>query len=200
MVDAFCDRLTNLIKNNLPDINDEKAEIINFGIKSIVSSTSKIFVILLLAYLLGVLNYAIITIVGFGIYRMFAHGAHASKHITCLLASSLMVFSNVYLSRLQLPYVEVVYLFIYLFNCMVIYLYAPADVEEKPILSVKIRKRLKKQSFLVMTGIFVVGLWVIKDEIITNVLVFSTFFETLTLLPITYKIMGCKPSNGVIIN
>ncbi len=195
MVDAVCDKLTHILRTNLKDIDDKKAEIINFGIKSIVSEFSKTTVLLAAAYALGVLNYIIIAIVSFGTYRIFAGGFHAKSHIGCLTTNSIMLFSIVYSSFFINTYLNYICFLIFLINCIIIYLYAPADVEEKPVVSKKLRRKLKYQSFIVMSMIFIVSL-IMVDRVIANILILSTFFESLTLLPISYRLMKCRHGYG----
>lgn len=195
MVDAICDKLTYLIKINVNGITDEKAEIINFGIKSIVSEITKFSILITIAYMLGILRYTLVALIGFGIYRSFAGGFHAKTHLECFLSTSFIVFSNVYISLNILPNVkniELLYIIIFLTNCLIIYKYAPADVEEKPILSKRLRKRLKIQSYIVMGLVFFAALVVIDNRTITNMLILSTMFESLTMLPVSYKLMRCR--------
>ena len=191
MIDVLSHKLTNQIKNNFPEIDEQKAEIINFGIQSIVSEISKTTIILTVAYFLGVLNLILTAIVAFGVYRTFAGGFHAKSHLACLLTNSMLFFSIVYLSLFLEHYLAFIYIMIYLFNCYVVYFYAPADVEEKPILSNKLKKKLKLKSFIVMSSIFLISIS-IHNRIFTNLLILATFFESFTLLPISYKIMKCK--------
>ena len=191
MIDVLSHKLTNQIKNNFPEIDEQKAEIINFGIQSIISEISKTIIILTVAYFLGVLNLILTAIVVFGMYRTFAGGFHAKSNLACLLTNSMLFFSIVYLSVFLEYYLEFIYIMIYLFNCYVIYFYAPADVEQKPILSKKLRKKLKIKSFVVMSLIFILSL-IIYNRILTNILILATLFESITLLPISYKIMDCK--------
>ena len=44
MVDKICDFLTNKIRNKMPDVNDERAEVINYGIHLIVGEIPKTFI------------------------------------------------------------------------------------------------------------------------------------------------------------
>ncbi len=197
MVDAFCDKLTCLIRNNVQDID----EIINFGIKSIFSEISKAFIILLTAYFLGILHLAVIAMVATGIYRSLAGGAHARSHIACLATSMTLIFSNIYISGVLAAYgsinIEYIYLFIFLFNSIIIYVYAPGDTEEKPILSKKLRHRLKINSFIALSLIVFIAITFIKTNIVANVIILSTFFQSLTLLPVSYKIMKCKHGHEI---
>ena len=41
MIDKFCDYLTNKIRKANPDIDDERAEVINYGIHLIVGEIPK---------------------------------------------------------------------------------------------------------------------------------------------------------------
>lgn len=195
MVDAVSDKLTHVLKTKLKDIDDKKAEIINFGIKSLVSEFSKTVILLAAAYALGMLNYIIIAIVSFGTYRIFAGGFHAKTHLGCLSVNSTMLFSIVYISFIVETYFNYIFIIIFLFNCIIIYLYAPADVEEKPIISKKLRRKLRFQSFVAMSVIFIVSI-IMVDRVIANILILSTFFESLTLLPISYRLMKCRHGYG----
>ena len=54
MVDKLCNHITNKIRKKMPEIDEERAEVINYGIHLIFGEFPKTFVILFLAYLLGV--------------------------------------------------------------------------------------------------------------------------------------------------
>ena len=54
MIEKICFYLTNRIRKKLPDIDDEKAEIINYGLQIVIGEIPKIFVLILIAFLLGV--------------------------------------------------------------------------------------------------------------------------------------------------
>ena len=43
MIDKICEYLTNKIRKQMPEVDDEKAEIINYGIQLIVGEIPKIF-------------------------------------------------------------------------------------------------------------------------------------------------------------
>ncbi len=60
MVDKFCDYLTKKIRIDNPEIDDEREEIINYGIHLIVGEIPKFFIIMGIAYLLGVFDLTIL--------------------------------------------------------------------------------------------------------------------------------------------
>ena len=62
MIDKICTYLTNKIRKEMPDIDDERAEVINYGIHLIIGEIPKIFLVLLVAYLLGVFEYTLIMV------------------------------------------------------------------------------------------------------------------------------------------
>lgn len=62
MIDKICDFLTNKIRKEMPDIDDERAEVINYGLQNIVGEIPKTFVIFGLAYLLRCIQINIINI------------------------------------------------------------------------------------------------------------------------------------------
>ena len=61
MIDKICTFLTNRIRKKMPDIDDEKAEVINYGLQNIVGEIPKIFIMLGVAYILGVFKLALFT-------------------------------------------------------------------------------------------------------------------------------------------
>ena len=54
MVDKFCEYLTKKIRKEMPEIDDEKAEIILYGIQLIVGEIPKVIFTFVLGALLGV--------------------------------------------------------------------------------------------------------------------------------------------------
>ena len=61
MIDKICMFLTNKMRKEMPEIDDERAEIINYGLQNIIGEIPKIFIMLGIAYLLGVFKLALIT-------------------------------------------------------------------------------------------------------------------------------------------
>jgi len=194
-VDALCNQLTTAIKMNVKNIDDKKAEIINYGLKGFFSFVIKFAVMILISYFLGIINLVIISIISFGFYRTFAGGAHAKGHIRCFFSTALFIFGSVYLGKILFLYfsnAKIIYLLIFLFNCVIIYLYAPADLEQKPVRSRNMREKLRMQSAFSMGFIIVLAITAISNPIISNILVITTFMESFIMLPLSYKVFGCK--------
>ena len=55
MIDKICKNLTNKIRKKMPEINDERAEIINYGLQNIIGEIPKTFIIFGIAYILRII-------------------------------------------------------------------------------------------------------------------------------------------------
>ncbi|MGE5474516.1 MAG: accessory gene regulator B family protein [Ignavibacteriales bacterium] len=195
MMDALSNKLTMTIKMNVKDVDEEKAEIINYGLTVLFSQIIKTIVLLAIAYYLGILNLVLISMVTFGFYRCFAGGAHSNTHIGCFVFSSIIFLGAVYSSVFLSSYVNftgILFFTIFIINCIIIYYFAPADVEQKPILSRMFRERQRLYSAFSMGLIFMIALTIIKSPVISTLLIMITLFESISMLPIIYKIVGCK--------
>ena len=53
MIDKFCRYLTNKIRKQMPEVDDEQAEVILYGIQLIVGEIPKIFLMFGLGIILG---------------------------------------------------------------------------------------------------------------------------------------------------
>ena len=57
MIDKICLFLTNKIRKKMPEIDNERAEVIDYGMHLIIGEIPKIFLVFIIAYLLGILEY-----------------------------------------------------------------------------------------------------------------------------------------------
>ena len=77
------------------------------------------------------------------------------------------------------------------FGIIMIKLYAPADTEEVPILSSKIRKQKQILSYVT----FIIGMilaLLIKDNVICNIIIFGYFVQTCMITRVAYKLTKNK--------
>ena len=194
MIDKICLFLTNKIRKEVPDIDDERAEIINYGLQIIVGEVPKIFIMLAVAYVLGVFKLSLITFLVLIPYRGTSGGFHLHTHIGCIISTCLM-YSGVALLSKYLVFTQVVkYLLIastWIFGIIMIKLYAPADTEDVPILESKLRKKKQIASYLALSIGLVVALF-IKDNTISNILIFGNLVQTLTITKLAYRLTNNK--------
>lgn len=192
MVDEICSRLTLRIKKEIPDVDDERAEVINYGLQLLIGEIPKTLIIIGIAWILGVLDLTILALILMLPYRTASGGVHLKTHIGCIVATSVFYIGNAVLSKYIVLEKIVQYIItgaIWLFSMIMIKLYAPADTEAVPILRKKERKIKKILSYITMSVSLIIAL-LINNTIISNILIFGTLFQTLTISRFMYKITG----------
>lgn len=181
-----------MIRKRVPDIDDERAEIINYGLQNIIGELPKIIPVILVSLLLGILDLTLIAVAAILAYRMFSGGFHLTTHLGCLICSLIFTCGTVYLSKLLAfennLIIYIIYGFVFVFNLIVISLYAPADTENVPIISKKQRRRQKIESYIVMIILFIIAIFLINDKVVSNILIYSTLLQSICMTRIVYKI------------
>lgn len=195
MIDKICLSLTNRMKKEMPDIDDERAEIINYGLKLVLGEIPKIFIIFAIAYILGVFELTILSFIFIFPYRMVSGGTHLHTHIGCIIATSVFYIGNAFISKYLMFSTEIIkyliILAIWIFSMIMIKLYAPADTEAVPILRKKERKTKKILSYIFMTITLIIGASVKNNEI-SNLLIIGTLLQTITITKLMYKLTKNK--------
>ncbi|ODM24898.1 accessory regulator AgrB [Clostridium sp. Bc-iso-3] len=197
LLQKLCNNITNAIKDRVKGIDDDKAEIINYGLYLWITDIIKLTIILSTAYFLGVFRLTIIFIICFGLLRMFAGGSHAKTFWGCLFTNSAITFSAVYLSLL-LSFIDpaILIMLVMPFCTVILHLYAPADHENKPLVSKKQRKKLKTAAYAVLIVEYLLSAFATENAVSITIIL-STLFACLGILPLTYKIMGARHGNGL---
>ena len=72
MIEKICNKLTIKIKNKMPEIDDERAEIINYGLQIIIGEIPKTLIIIGIAYMLGVLKLTLLGLLFIAPYKTFS--------------------------------------------------------------------------------------------------------------------------------
>lgn len=75
-------------------------------------------------------------------------------------------------------------------------LYAPADTENLPIISMKERKRKKSLSYVFLVLMLISSLF-INNNSISNILIFGALVQTLFITRLAYKITNNKYGHEV---
>ena len=194
MVDKICDYLTNKIQKEDQEIDDERAEIINYGIHLIVGEIPKFFIIMGIAYLLGVFDLTILSYFLVLPYRGASGGFHLKTHIGCIIGSVVFFSGIALLSKYVILGITAKYIvtfIIWLFGMIMVKLYAPADTENVPIISKKERKKKKILSYILLTASIIASL-IIKDTVISNIIVYGILFQSISITKLAYKLTNNK--------
>ncbi len=195
MIDKICLLLTNKIRKEMPDVDDERAEIINYGLHLIIGELPKNFIILGLSYFLGVFKLTLLTVILLLPYRASSGGFHLKTHIGCIVGTTLIYcgvakISNYIIFNNQIIKI-IIALSVWIFGMIMVHLYAPADTESVPILSKKERKQKKILSYIFLSVAIIIACIIHNNEI-SNILILGYFVQSITITRLAYKLTNNK--------
>ena len=194
MIDKICAFLIQKIRKEMPDIDDEKAEVINYGLQNLLGEIPKTFIMLFVAYILGIFKWALFTFVALFIYKGAVGGVHLKTHIGCILFTCtfycIIPFISQYIVMLQIVK-YIVITFVWIFGIIMIKLYAPADTESVPILQEKVRRKKRIVAYISFSIALLIAA-IIPNNMISNILILANLFQTITITKFIYKITNNK--------
>lgn len=194
MIDKICEFLTNKIRKEMPEIDDERAEIINYGLQNIIGEIPKIFITLGIALIFGIFDLTFYTFLILLPYKAFSGGFHLKTHIGCIICTTAMYCGIALLSKYIILTEIAKYILIaliWVFGMWMVKLYAPADTENVPILRKKDRRKKQILSYIALTIGLAIALLIPYGEI-ANILIFGSFIQTLCITKFVYKITNNK--------
>lgn len=192
MIDKFCEYLTNKIRKNMPEVDDERAEVIKYGLQLLVGEVPKIFIMMGIAWALGILKLTLICFCMMLPYRMYSGGFHLKTHLGCIIGTSIMYTGNAFVSQLfviPVMWKIVVSVILWSFAIIMIYLYAPADTEDVPVIANRERKKRKVISYVVVSVMLVCGC-VVQNAVISNMLIVGVLLQSCSISRLAYRVTG----------
>ena len=202
MIDKICTYLTNRIRKEMPEIDDEREEIIMYGLQNIIGELPKGIIILIIAYFLGIFKLTLISILIIAPYRGLSGGVHMKTHIGCIVYTLILYSGSALLGKyiILTGISKYITAFIVWTFCMImIKLYAPADTENVPILMKKERKQQQIFSYIALTVEIIIAIF-ISNTTIAGIIIFGDFIQTLTITRFAYKITNNKYGHEVYAN
>lgn len=202
MIDKICTILTNKIRKEMPEIDDERAEVIMFGLQNIIGELPKIFMIFIVSYFLGIMRLTIISFIVIVAYRSFSGGIHMKTHLSCIIYTLLLYCGTALLGKYIIidgiaKYV--IGISCWIFGMIMIKLYAPADTENVPIISKKERKQKQILSYIVLTIEIIIAV-TINVPSVTTIIFIGDFVQTLMITRLAYKLTDNKYGHEVYAN
>ena len=199
MIEKFCNFILNKMRKKMPDMTDENAEIILYGLQLLIGEMPKMFILFGLSFLLGIgwlMLFAFIAIVP---YKAVSGGFHLHTHMGCIMSTVAFFYGVILISKFLIltdiqRYVLVAISFI--FGILMVSLYAPADTEEVPIISKKERKFKKIMSYIMLTATLGISL-VIKEQVLSNILIVGSIFQSISISRLAYIITKNKYGHEV---
>ena len=187
------DSCINSIKKTCPEYSDNKLLEIRYGLEGIYLSITKCIIILICTLILGIVKEMLTILVLYTVLRTFGFGLHAKKSWICLV-SSLIVFVLVPLMCIHFVIPKYIKIFICALCVICFYLYAPSDTEKHPLIKRK-RRMILKFITVCISIIYTFLCLKIKDNFLSNSLMFAMIIESILICPITYKIFDLRYNN-----
>mgnify|MGYP000786638734 FL=1 len=176
----------------MPEVDDERAEVIKYGLQLLVGEVPKIFIMMGIAWALGILKLTLICFCMMLPYRMYSGGFHLKTHLGCIIGTSIMYTGNAFVSQLfviPVMWKIVVSVILWVFAIIMIYLYAPADTEDVPVIAKRERKKRKVISYVVVSVMLVCGC-VVQNAVISNMLIVGVLLQSCSISRLAYRVTG----------
>lgn len=189
MIDKICESLTKQIRKQMPEVDDERAEAIMYGLQLIVGEVPKLILLFVVAAILNIGWLVIFAYITMLPYKVVAGGFHLKTNIGCTIGTFILYFGNVLISKyLIIEPIQIKYIIIsivLILSIIMISLYAPADTVNLPILRKKERKVKKILSYVFASITLIVAI-LIKNNTISNILIFNVLIETISISKLAY--------------
>lgn len=173
--------------------SNEELEVIQYGLESIYILITKLIIIGILAYLMGIFYEFVIFLLIYNIIRTPSFGLHATKSWICLIVSSFMflitpiIAANV---ELSIYFKSIIGSIALLF----IYKNAPADTEKRPIIS-QTRRLFYKYISVIVTVIMLVVSITARSIFIGNSFFWAVILQCFMISPTVYELFGLSHDN-----
>lgn len=195
MIEKICNVLMKRIRKKMPEVDDERAEVIEYGLEIIIGEVPKIILLIIIACIFNIFKYTMIALIVVFPYRYFAGGIHLKTHLGCIIGTSVFYFGNIFISKILVTYnvnMGIIPLIIgMIFSMIMISLYAPADTENIPILRKKDRMKKKICSYISVIVMAIVSI-IVKDKVISNICIIGMIFQSLAISKIAYDFFKIK--------
>lgn len=164
-----------------------------YGLEILFINLSKILLILIMAEFLGILKGTLIIMLSFAFIRRYAFGVHAKSSRNCTIITCLCFFIGGYIPKF-LTITNDKILLIFLIIIPLLYLYAPADTEARPLAGKNLRRKLKIKSLFSACILMILSLS-ITDSDLKFFITYGVLCESIVITPIIYKLFGRRFKN-----
>lgn len=183
----------SIIKKKYPDYNEEKLEVIEYGLETLYIMVSKTIVISLIALFLGVFKEMLIITIFYNIIRTTAFGMHAKESWQCYIISITLFIGGALLYKyvnVNFYIKAVVSAVAYIF----LVIYAPADTYKRPLINTKKRK-IYKIITVISSSVYLILIIVLRDKTISTALCMGLWDSMLMIHPLTYRMFHLPYNN-----
>lgn len=182
-----------LISNTHTDYNEDKLEIIRYGLESIFILITKVTVILLIATFLHLLKEVVIFMCIYTLIRMPSFGLHATKSWMCWISSGL-IFLGVPIICNMFALSNTIKAIICAICICRIYKNAPADTYKRPIINKKRREKYKFKSTVTAVVMSFLSLFV-NNMFVSNCFILALVVQCFIISPYIYRVFNLPYDN-----
>lgn len=184
MKEKFIVSVVSLAKRN-KEYTNEDVEIMRYALEGIYLTFTKILVITLIAWLLGVFKEYIWFVLIYTPIRSVSFGWHANTTKECWLVSILAFILVPY--TFNIITINIITKIILLtFSILVFALYSPADTKKRPIVNKRRRLMFKVVSLIITFGYSYYSLY--HSNLVSNLMIASLLYQSILISPFIYKI------------
>lgn len=193
MKEKFLNDSVNLITRYNNTYTEDDIDKIKYGLEGLYLTVTKLIIIVLISIILGIFKELILVLIFFNIIRYPAFGVHADKSIICLITSTAMIIGLTFIMiNTTFPMTNKIIISIL---CFIDYsLFAPADTIKRPLTNAKKRKYRKIASCIVAL-IYIALIFIIKDRLLSNIILTALVVEGILINPYMYKLLGMPYDN-----
>lgn len=173
MIKKLADNISNYISNEL-NYDNERREIISYGLQITLGIAMKTFSILLLAYILNIFKTTIAVSISFIVFRRIIGGSHVDTYNKCYFLSVFLMLLLGELGeiiRITPTIISILTILIYVLTFVETILWIPAGTEKKMIKNIVTRRKIKVKTFILLT------IWVLL----------CNYFNSLGLIKYTFS-------------
>ena len=194
MKKLIMNKCMNYIEKNT-NYDQTKLKEVEYGLVGIYLTFEKLIIISIIAALLGIFKEMAIYILLYNVLRIPSFGLHATKSWICLVTSTILFIGIPYLCLfLSIPINLKVIIGILGIGFM--FKNAPADTKKRPIVNKK-RREIYKFISTILTIIFSLLAILVKDNFISNCLIFAVIMQNCMISPTVYKIFKLPYNNYI---
>lgn len=193
MKKKFLNSSINTIKKKYPEYDEEKLEVIAYGLEALYITITKTIVILLLAWILGVIKETFFILLFYNIIRTTSFGMHAKKSSHCYIISGVLFIGMGLICR----YIGInfyIKLLITSLSFITLLIYAPADTYKRPLVNAKKRK-IYKIVTAINSLIYIILIIFLDGYQISNYLMLGLLDASLVIHPLTYRMFQLPYNN-----
>lgn len=192
MKTLFLNNSLNFLKK-YNNYSEEEIEKLLYGLEGLYLTITKLVVIVIVAFLLGIFKEVFIILALFNVIRYFGFGVHAGKSRDCLITSlSLFVILPYVLLKLHISKTAILILGI--MDIIMYLIFAPADTIKRPFYNKK--KRIIRKIITTLIGILYLVISLIIDNYeVSIMLCIAMMIQSIVVCPISYMILG-QPYNN----